>query len=117
MGIDGFDADLFDAAEFGDIDWVQRFIGGEGVDGKLIDIDAQDGRGETILMIASTYGWVEIVRFLLENGADPSLRDSQGQTALMKAQTQEWMEIVDLLKDAIIDRAETNSHDQESESG
>jgi hypothetical protein len=98
MGINGFDADLFDAAEFGDIAWVQRSVGSVGLDGKPIDINAQDERGVTILMIASRQGWIEIVRFLLVNGASPSLKDNQGQTALMKAQANGWTEIVDLLK-------------------
>lgn len=49
MGLDGFDADLFDAAEFGDLDWVMWVVKHRiGVDGKPIDIGAQDLRGETI---------------------------------------------------------------------
>jgi hypothetical protein len=105
MGINGYDADLFDAAEFGDLDWVQRSIGSMGVDGKPIDINVQDLRGETILMIASRYAWSEIVRFLLDHGADPNLRNNKGQTALMLAQDREanlreYEEVVTLLKES-----------------
>jgi ankyrin repeat protein len=85
MGINGFDADLFDAAEFGDLDWVRSAFGSVGVDGQPINIDARNTRGETILMLASYYGHIEIVRFLLKKGANPNLRDERGQSALDRA--------------------------------
>jgi hypothetical protein len=53
MGINGFDADLFDAVEFDDLNWIKQSLGSTGVDGQPIDTDAQNSRGETILMLAS----------------------------------------------------------------
>lgn len=97
MGINGFDADLFDAVEFGDIDWVQQSIGAVGVDGKPINTNAQDMSGATILMIASSYNHIEIVRFLLNKDADPNIKDNQGQTALAKARVRGHTEIMRLL--------------------
>jgi ankyrin repeat protein len=43
-------------------------------------------RGRTILMSAARRGSAEFVRFLLEHGADPTLRDQRGRTALDYAQ-------------------------------
>lgn len=97
MGIDGFDADLFDAAEFGDVDWIRSAVGSVGVDGKPIDIDAQNSRGETILMLASQYGHTEIVRFLLAQEATSDLKDYQGQTALDRAKAWEHTDVIRLL--------------------
>ena len=97
MGINGFDADLFDAVEFGDVEWAQQSIGGVGVDGKPININAQDSNGETILMLASRYGHIEIVHFLLARGADPTIRDNQDQTALMKAKARGHNKVIESL--------------------
>lgn len=97
MGINGFDADLFDAVEFGDFEWTQQSMDSVGVDGIPININAQDTNGETILMLASKYGHIEIVRFLLDRGADTNIMDNQGQTALMKAKTKENSQIIQLL--------------------
>ena len=46
------------------------------------DIDAMDGNGATPLMLATARNRPEIVRLLLEHGADPSVVDSQGRNAL-----------------------------------
>jgi ankyrin repeat protein len=97
MGINGFDADLFDAVEFGDLDWIKQSLGSTGVDGQPIDIDAQNSRGETILMLASSYGYIEIVHFLLSHNSDPNRRDSQDETALVKAHIRNHVDVVKLL--------------------
>ncbi len=97
MGINGFDADLFDAVGFGDIEWIQQSIDHVGIDGKPININAQLLNGETLLMLASWYGHIEIVRFLLIRGADPTIRDNQDRTALMKAQARGHTEVMRLL--------------------
>ena len=53
------------------------------------EINFQNGRRQTSLIIAcrnsNTYCDNEIVKLLLENGADPNLKDIDGCTALMKA--------------------------------
>jgi uncharacterized protein len=97
MGSRGFDADLFDAAEFGDLGWIQSLIGRTGVDGTPINIDAQDVTGRTILMLAAQYGYMEVVQFLLDQGADANLTDHQGETALMKAYRAGHLQVAEML--------------------
>ena len=60
------------------VDEVQRLI----ADGA--NINAVSGAGRTPLMSATAYGYINIVRFLLENGADINTKDTHnGWTALM----------------------------------
>jgi ankyrin repeat protein len=100
MGINGYDADLFDAAEFGDIEYAKLLLGHPGCDGKPIDVNAQDTEGTTILMLASYYGHEDMVRLILEHGADPNLKDSKGRTALMRAGSSNHTNVVGLLRNA-----------------
>jgi len=43
--------------------------------------------GQTALMAAARLGWDQMVKHLLERGADPTLRDATGKTALDFART------------------------------
>lgn len=45
-------------------------------------IDAESPNRSTPLMLAAMYGHADVVRLLLEEGADPSLRNEQGLTAV-----------------------------------
>jgi uncharacterized protein len=54
-------------------------------------------RGHTALHEAAYNGDIELVRFLLDRGADPSLRTGDGQTALDVARDQHKHEVVRLL--------------------
>ena len=49
------------------------------------NVDARDGAGNTLLMIAADKGYSEIVEFLVNNGADIDAMNPVGQTALNKA--------------------------------
>lgn len=49
------------------------------------EINQQDGRGETALMLAAEGGNVLVVDILLRHGAEVNLRDNQGWTALVCA--------------------------------
>ena len=51
------------------------------------DLNKKDQGGNTPLHFASAYGRLEIVKFLLENKADPSLKNNEGKTALQIADT------------------------------
>lgn len=50
-----------------------------------LDIDHKDADGYTPLMIASSLGKVQFVRFLIYNGADVNARSKNGLTALHRA--------------------------------
>ena len=43
-------------------------------------------RGMTPLMLAASLGAVDLVKLLVQHGADPTLRDWQGKTALAHAE-------------------------------
>ena len=64
MGISDTDPDLFDAAEFGDLEWIQQSLDSVGLFGEPTNVDVQDNNGETILMVASRYGHVVVACLL-----------------------------------------------------
>jgi ankyrin repeat protein len=49
----------------------------------LVDINKQDGLGNTALYIASAHGRLEIVRVLLKSGADPNIKRYDGYSSLI----------------------------------
>ena len=55
--------------------------------------------GEAALMIASEWGRTEVVRLLLDRGADPNRRSNVGATALKYVRGDRSPEIVRLLRD------------------
>lgn len=61
-------------------------------------IDTFDGPKNTPLQFAAEEGYVELVRFLLEKGADKNLKDIHGETALDKAIKNNHLSIVELLE-------------------
>jgi hypothetical protein len=75
-----------------------------------LDVNATDERGWTPLMWAARAGASEIVRLLLDAGADPTPRDEHGYDAenivawygeyRMGAYTTESMEVRQMLRDA-----------------
>jgi outer membrane protein assembly factor BamB len=69
--------DLLMAARSGDLAGVKRFIK-EGV-----PVDAADDWGTTPLYLAVQQGQIEVVRFLLEKGADPSGRETFFNTNIL----------------------------------
>lgn len=54
--------------------------------GSNADINAKDGFGDTSLMTAARLGNLEIVKLLVERGADLTLENSNAETALTIAQ-------------------------------
>lgn len=69
---------LFSAAKEGDMDALSGYL-------QTSDINALDPDGKTALHIASENGHLAIVKFLLDNGADPSIVDHDGRNALSYA--------------------------------
>ncbi|MNK22270.1 Ankyrin repeats (3 copies) [compost metagenome] len=71
---------------------------------KLIEYGAainEKSNGMTPLMIAARYNKVEIVKLLLEKGADVKVKDEKGITALKYAEASNSNEVVVLLKEAL----------------
>jgi len=61
-------------------------------------VNASANNGWTALMLASRCGHYNIVRLLLEAGADVNAKDDDGSTALMLASRNGYIDIVRLLK-------------------
>lgn len=66
------------AAGLGDIEAIKRLI----LLGAPAPLDGPDDEGPTLLMEASGNGQLEMVEFLLGNGADPAGTDGQGRRAV-----------------------------------
>src|ERR1044072_4578816 len=71
--------ELARSAENGDVETVARLLP------RVMDINARNRHGTTVLMRAARYGHAEIVRVLLEHGADPNLTRNDKFTALALA--------------------------------
>ena len=71
------DEDLFRAARHGDRAGVERAL----ADGARVDAAAPYD-GKTALFRAAVFGHDDVVRYLLERGADPAHRGADGRTAL-----------------------------------
>ncbi|MDP2433411.1 MAG: ankyrin repeat domain-containing protein [Pseudomonadota bacterium] len=63
------------------------------------NVNARNKLGRTSLILASKYGFVPIVKLLLDAGADPDIRpnDMEGHTALIAASKQGYSEVVQVL--------------------
>jgi uncharacterized protein len=64
-------------------------------------IDAESPNKSTPLMLASHYGHPDVVRLLLEEGADPSLRNEQGLSAVDFARRAGRDDMADLVSAAL----------------
>jgi ankyrin repeat protein len=80
---------LFEAVKYNDLNLVQELIqSGENVNGK-------NDYGSTSLHVASMYGYTEIVKVLLQNGASPNEKNSYyGRTPLHLASRYGYIETV-----------------------
>lgn len=79
------------AAHRGDLDVIDllRAHGG--------DINAQNAKGMTALMVAAAYQQHDLARALIQRGADINMRDKDGMTALMHAAVKKDHVAVDML--------------------
>jgi Ankyrin repeats (many copies) len=62
--------------------------------------DARDEQGRTPLMLAVMQGRRDVVRSLLDHGADPNVADSNGRTPLQQAKQSDLREIAAMLERA-----------------
>lgn len=67
------------------------------------EIDPRANRGETPLMIAGYYGNLQAVKYLLEKGADPSLRDKRRWNSLHHASRGVSPAVIELLLNHVPD--------------
>ena len=85
---------LYIAVQKGDAEDVRRHIG------TGIDInEVNDTYRWTPLHKAASMGHLEIVRILLENGADPTPKDKWGKTALEQAEAEGHAEVAALIRE------------------
>jgi ankyrin repeat protein len=88
-----YDADIFDAVEFGDLEIVKLYWTDE------INIDWQDSNGMNLVMTACLFGHIEIVKHLLKYGPDLTIKNMKEQTVLDIAQELNHQEIIALLSE------------------
>ena len=62
------------------------------------DVNHINGAGQTALMMASLFGHEEIVKLLIQHGADPKIVDDQGNTAESLAQGQGLTQILNIIR-------------------
>ena len=86
-----FHQDLHTASREGDLQTVMEMVEA----GK--DIDVQDRGGNTPLMVAISYGHINVVEYLLENGAQVNHRAVYQWTPLMEAVSNRRIQMVKLL--------------------
>ncbi len=87
----GLNNELFNAVKVKDTKKVKQLLD------QGIDINAQDGRGVSLLLIFICEGEKEQVQILLENGANPNIKDINDMSVIMVACYQGDPEIVELL--------------------
>lgn len=72
------DPDALDAIEFGILGDVKRYSD----NGKDLDVNEQDLKGRTPIMLACHYGFHDILAWLLTLNPDLAIADAQGRTAM-----------------------------------
>ena len=94
-----YDPDIFDAVEFGDIETVKMYFTED------IDINYQEPNGRDMIMIASYYGHVDILKYLLKYNPDLTQKNKEGKTAIEIAKESNQTEIVKILKPNLKEKA------------
>jgi hypothetical protein len=79
---------LFEAVQSRDAEALKKLAG------QAKDINEAFDAGRTALIEAAALGELQLVKVLLEAGADPSLRDADHETALLKAAANGHLEVV-----------------------
>jgi hypothetical protein len=63
-----------------------------------LDIDSIDDEGTPALIYCACFGHTEILKLLLERGANPNIQDAKGWNPLLWATTNQFMDCVEVLK-------------------
>lgn len=89
--------EILEAADWGDFDKINTLLN------KGVAINAQDNTvGDTMLILAARSGHIDIIKMLLEKGADMHIPDWDGETALLNALRSGKFEAAQLLKKYIL---------------
>lgn len=83
---------LFIAAEQGQVSLIQAWF-----EEKRIDSNPLNSKGETLLFVAASSGYTQIVHLLLEQGADPNQPNSNGETPILGAARYNHLEAIQAL--------------------
>lgn len=75
-------------------DWVQGMESLKLLADEKFDIDVRDDRGYTTLHLASDYGRLRALKWLLKNGADPNTQTDFGETPLDLAASKGHVDVV-----------------------
>lgn len=94
----------FDAAITGDVVLIKKYLK------KGISIDVTDEDGDTALIIASSYGYLNVVDLLIKKGANVNFQNDKGRTAVMTASSKGEIATLDLLIKA---KAKINMQDED----
>ncbi|KAG0289187.1 hypothetical protein BGZ98_003952, partial [Dissophora globulifera] len=87
----------------GDLEAVKKFVEEQG-----ISIDAQDENGYSALHAAASYGHEELIKYLLDKGANVNIQDPDGDSPLFVCET---VDVAKLLVDAGIDVTHVNDNE------
>lgn len=82
---------LFEAVQSSDAGALEKLAA------EVKDLNESFDEGRTALIEAAATGQLDLVKILLEAGADPSLKDGEHETALLKAAANAHLEVVHLL--------------------
>ena len=106
------------AVTIGDEDWVRSILDHSKEEAALREtINSKDQHGQTGLMVASIYGHTEVVRLLVEQGAELNHTAKFNLSALMLAVINRHAEIVSILVNAGADREIRGSDGKNSAPG
>lgn len=65
-----------------------------------INVNAQDDKGLTPLMCATRNGHLNVVQYLIKEGANPNIKNNEGKTALDLAEENRHEEVAEFLRKA-----------------
>lgn len=85
----------------GEVDKVEAALDKEGTS---VDLDAKDDYGFTALQLAADRGHLEIVKLLVNRGANIGVKDPDGLTAISLAEAADRGDIVAFLEDFLADK-------------
>ena len=65
---------------------------------KGADVNVQDQYDDTPLLWATYYGYFDVVRFLVENGSNVTIKNKYGKSALQYAEQKGFVTLADYLR-------------------